>query len=71
MERMINDRLVWFLESHNLLADIQCGFRSQKSTLDHLVLNPLFVMLLLIKNMLYQSFSIWKRHMIQLGGMEF
>ena len=37
MERMINDRLVWFLESQNLLADIQCGFRSQRSTLDHLV----------------------------------
>jgi hypothetical protein len=37
MERMINNRLVWFLESQNLLADIQCGFRSQTSTLDHLV----------------------------------
>jgi potassium voltage-gated channel Eag-related subfamily H protein 8 len=37
MERMINDRLVWFLESQNLLADIQCGLRSQRSTLDHLV----------------------------------
>jgi potassium voltage-gated channel Eag-related subfamily H protein 8 len=37
MERMINDRLVWFLESQKLLADIQCGFRSQKSTLDHLI----------------------------------
>jgi potassium voltage-gated channel Eag-related subfamily H protein 8 len=37
MERMINDRLVWFLESQKLLADIQCGFRSQRGTLDHLV----------------------------------
>jgi potassium voltage-gated channel Eag-related subfamily H protein 8 len=37
MERMINDRLVWFLESHHLLAYIKCGFRSQRSTLDHLV----------------------------------
>ena len=37
LERMINDRLVWFLEHNNILTDIQCGFRKRKSTLDHLV----------------------------------
>ena len=37
MERMINDRLVWFLESNGLLSNIQCGFRQGRSTLDHLV----------------------------------
>jgi len=37
MERMVNDRLVWFLETNNLLTDIQCGFRKQRSTIDHLV----------------------------------
>ena len=37
MERMVNDRLVWFLESNGLLANIQCGFRQGRSTLDHLV----------------------------------
>jgi potassium voltage-gated channel Eag-related subfamily H protein 8 len=26
MERMINARLVWFLESNGLLSNIQCGF---------------------------------------------
>ena len=36
MERVINDRLVWFLES-NGLPNIQCGFRQGRSTLDHLV----------------------------------
>ena len=36
MERMINARLTWFLESNNLITDIQCGFRRQRSTLDHL-----------------------------------
>jgi hypothetical protein len=35
--QLYNNRLVWFLESQNLLADIQCGFRSQRSTLDHLI----------------------------------
>ena len=37
MERMINRRLVWYLESHNLHTNVQCGFRSRRSTVDHLV----------------------------------
>ena len=37
MERMINRRLVWYLESHNLLTNVQCGFRSRRSTVDHIV----------------------------------
>ena len=37
LERMINDRLIWFLENNNILTDIQCGFRKRKSTIDHLV----------------------------------
>ena len=36
MERMINKRLVWFLES-NILSNIKCGFRKNRSTIDHLV----------------------------------
>ena len=36
-ERMINRRLVWYLESHKLLTNVQCGFRSKRSTVDHLV----------------------------------
>ena len=42
-ERMINDRLVWFLECNNILTDIQCGFRKRKSTLDHLVRLETFI----------------------------
>ena len=37
MERMVNDRLVWFLEKNKLIAAVQSGFRKQRSTLDHLV----------------------------------
>ena len=37
LERMINDRLVWYLECNNILTDIQCGFRKRRSTIDHLV----------------------------------
>ena len=37
LERMINDRLVWYLENNDILTDIQCGFRKHRSTIDHLV----------------------------------
>ena len=43
MERMVNDRLVWFLESNNLIANVQCGFRRQRGTLDHLVRFETFI----------------------------
>ena len=37
MERMVNRRLVWFTESNNLFTIFQCGFRSRRSTIDHVV----------------------------------
>ena len=37
MERMINRSLVWYLASHNLLSNVQCGCRSRRSMIDHLV----------------------------------
>ena len=37
MERVINDRLVWFLESNNLISRNQAGFHKNHSTNDHLV----------------------------------
>ena len=37
MERMINRRLVCYTECHNLLADVQCGFRSRRSMVDQLL----------------------------------
>jgi ribonuclease HI len=37
MERMINARLVWFLESNGLISKCQSGFRHGRSTTDHLV----------------------------------
>ncbi len=43
MERMVNDRLVWFLETNNLLTNIQCGFRKQRSTIDHLARLETFI----------------------------
>ena len=37
MERMVNSRLMWFLETEDLLSSKQCGFRRHHSTIDHLV----------------------------------
>ena len=37
MERMINARLMWSLESQGLLSEKQCSFRKNRSTLDHLI----------------------------------
>jgi len=43
MERMINDRLVWYLERNNFITPVQSGFRKQRSTTDHLVRLESFV----------------------------
>ena len=37
LERMINKRLTWFLESNNHISWFQSGFRSNRSTTDNLV----------------------------------
>ena len=35
MERKVNRRVVWFIESNNLFTNFQRGFRSRRSTMDH------------------------------------
>ena len=34
VEKMINTRLVWFLEKENLISDVQSGFKKNRSTTD-------------------------------------
>ena len=43
VERMVNERLVWYLEKNDLLAKQQCGYRSNRSTVDHLVRLETFI----------------------------
>ena len=43
VERMVNERLVWYLENNGLLAKEQCGYRSNRSTVDHLVRLETFI----------------------------
>ena len=37
MEKLVNKRLIWYLEREEKLSRYQCGFRKTRSTLDHLV----------------------------------
>ena len=37
LERMVNTRLVWYLEYNNLISPVQSAFRSERSTNDNLV----------------------------------
>ena len=43
LERMINVRLVWYLESNNLISPVQSGFRSERCTNDNLVRLETFI----------------------------
>ena len=42
-ERMINSRLTYYLEKNHILTRYQCGFRSERSTTDHLLRLETFV----------------------------
>ena len=43
VERMVNERLVWFLDKNNILSRQQYGFRKNRSTVDHLVRLETFI----------------------------
>ena len=49
VERMVNERLVWYLEKNGLLAKQQCGYRA-KSTVDHLIRLETFIRDAFIQN---------------------
>jgi ribonuclease HI len=43
LERIINERLVWFLEKNKLITEYQSGFRKQRNTTDQLVRFETFI----------------------------
>jgi len=43
VERMISDRLVWYLEKNKIITNTQSGFRKQRSTTDQLVRLETFI----------------------------
>ena len=70
MECMVSNRLVWFLERNKLIIPLQCGFRKQRSTTDHLVRFRIFLLEKLLSNvnMPLPYFSTRKRLTIVLGS---
>ena len=46
---MINKRLVWYLESNNLIKKPQSGFRAERSTNDNLIRLETFIRAAFIK----------------------
>ena len=71
MERMVNARLMWCLESEGHLSDVQCGFRKNRSTVDHLARFESFVREAFIKKehaAVIFFFSIWRRRMTPPGS---
>ena len=43
VERMVNERLIWYLEKTGKINKFQCGFRANRSTVDHLVRLETFI----------------------------
>ena len=43
MERMVNDRLVWFLDKNKLITTFQSGFHKHRSTVDPLIRFETFI----------------------------
>ena len=43
MERMINSRLTWYLETNGLITNMQTGFRKRRGTIDHLIRLETFI----------------------------
>ena len=50
VERMVNECLVWYLEKNGLLAKQQCGYRANRSTVDHLIRLETFIRDAFIQN---------------------
>ena len=43
VERMVNERLMWYLESEGKISKYQCGYRAKRGTIDHLVRLETFI----------------------------
>ena len=72
LERMINKRLVWYLESNNLITKFQSGFRAERSTNDNLVrLQNSYPRCFYQTRTCSRCFSIWKKPTILLGDIKF
>ena len=69
---MTNARLVWYLETNNLISPVQSVFRSERSTNDNLVRQERFIRDAFVKKEhVVAVFFTWKKCMTPLGSMAF
>ena len=68
MERMVNDRLVWFLERNKLITPLQCGFRKQRSRPPRTFRIFYYRSFFPMATCRCRIFSTWKRLTIVLGS---
>ena len=69
VERMVNERLVWYLDKNGLLAKQQCGYRANRSTVDHLLRLEAFIRDAFKISIKLLFSLIYKRLMILHGNM--
>ena len=70
---MVNEHLVWYLEKNGLLAKQQCGYRANRSTVDHLIRLETFIRDAFIQNQhlvavffdLQKAYDTTRKHGIQ------
>ena len=71
MERMINTRLVEYLEMRNILDKVQCGSRKGRSTNNHLVRLEAGIWTAFSREHFVAVFFDLEKHMIEHGATEF
>jgi len=68
MKRMVNEKVVWYLEKNKLLTPVQCGFRKWRSTTDRLVCLETFVRQAFVQWQhcvsVFFDLEIWDLHML-------
>ena len=71
-ETMINERLIQYLEHNELIANIQCGFRSNRSILSHLIRLDTYIKQAMAEGKcMVGIFFIWRKLTTRLGDMEY
>ena len=74
LEKIVNKRLMWFLERNNLLDKCQCGFRKGRCTIDHLTTITTEIQEAFVQRKYHVSVFLdlekaydtcWKQHVLQ------
>ena len=69
MEWMINNRLIWYLNSNSLITNLQIGFSKKRGTIEDLICLETFIREAFIKKTSNDIFFFtWRKHITLLGS---